>query len=446
MRPRRAITGAFLLALIVCAGSCRTWADPADPSRLRLADLSIDGLAARSYGATLGDLTPIPACGEPGSAFHLAYVADGLTLLARVDLPTKPAPKAGHPVLVFLHGWVGARAAPDYTLGCDPASIYHRLIARFRAAGFVVIVPGFRGHGRVRGRPADGLEDLRRFDNGSHLMPALYAIDTLNLLAALSHRDALVDPQTGAVVPLDHARIFVKGHSQGGDVALIVAATARGLAGVSIWAGTFPDRLTQLTSFAPMESAPEAFLAGDGAWTGTALAPDGRRNPDFVFGFPSDRIEDPDPRTWSWQRAVWSAPDVASVLDRQARDLYATLIAQTDAPPDIGFRMDRAASGAMVVVHDPRVVAALSRIGAFDRAEALTAPILLHYSDRDFYSWPVWNEDLCARITGAGGHCQAFVYPGNTHEFAVGRHAWFSPPGTAPGYDLMLDRDLAAFR
>ena len=53
------------------------------------------------------------------------------------------------------------------------------------------------------------------------------------------------------------------------------------------------------------------------------------------------------------------------------------------------------------------------------------------------------NIALCENANAAGGKCQAFEYPGNTHELTKAAEAWFSPEGTTDGWPLMLRRDLA---
>lgn len=451
-------------ALIIAAAPSPVSAAGAEPRLPSLDVLSIETLRARAYAARLVPLErlhgPCPdgdgARTAPHAALMAGYGSDGLRVYARVDLPNAPAPAKGYPVVVFAHGWAGADAAPTWPFACDPRSIYGEMIDAYVQAGFVVISPGFRGHGTVAGRPAEGLDWVKAFDNGSYLSPSLYAIDTLNLISALgSMADAVwlgsgARREGGLRVDLD--RVFVKGHSQGGDVALIVlAATGRGarsglrLAGGSIWAGTFPDRFTQLRAYDPMQSAPEAFLAGDGTWTGTARGRDGRINPNFVFGWPSDTIGTPDPAGWTWQTKAWSQPSVRASVERKIGEMYEVLNTRVEALSGLTWRIAPRPNGGFDVIHDPRITGSMGAVGGDARPELLTAPMILHASDHDFYSTPAWNLGLCSRVVAAGGKCRAFIYPGATHGLAKSPHAWFSPPGTEAGFSAMLDRDLAFF-
>ena len=84
--------------------------------------------------------------------------------------------------LFIAHGWVGADGAPGYTFNYAADSYYGDMLDAWVKAGYVVLMPGFRGHGTVNDVPADGLEWIQTYDNGSYLSPIFYAIDILNLL------------------------------------------------------------------------------------------------------------------------------------------------------------------------------------------------------------------------------------------------------------------------
>ncbi|MCP4398867.1 MAG: hypothetical protein GY801_16405 [bacterium] len=75
--------------------------------------------------------------------------------------------------------------------------------------------------------PAEGLEYIEAYDNGSYLSPMLYAIDILNLLegvASLGEIDWDVWRASG--VKADTSRIFLTSHSQGGDAAATAMAVS----------------------------------------------------------------------------------------------------------------------------------------------------------------------------------------------------------------------------
>jgi dienelactone hydrolase len=434
------------------------------PAISSLEELSVESLRARTYGSRLTVEAPLDlgrTTGGADSAAPRTYItsfrSDGLRQYARLDLPAGPMPEAGYPVVVFLHGWVGLAGAPKLDFRFGKGSIYGAMIDEFTAAGFLVITPGFRGHGTVGGRAAEGIEYLATWDNGTYVSPVFYAIDALNLmegLGTLAETDgARWGRAAGPLAHIDQHRINVIGHSQGGDVALIVMAVCgRGsplknaaTAG-SIWSGTFPSRLTQLATYHPIETTPQAFLAGDGTWTATATGANGAVNPNFVFGYPPDWIETPQVRNWTWQRKAWSRKTVASALKDQLDEMYGTANRLVGNLHGVSYQLQYEPDGKVIVRHDPRVVAAEARVGAFQSERFLTQPLSLQHSDRDFYSIPEWNADLCSRIKQVGGSCFDFTYPGNTHALGVSKAPWFSGEGAVPGFHTALQRDIALFR
>jgi dienelactone hydrolase len=423
-----------------------------------LSAVSVDGLRRRHYDAKMEIEGPMGVDrGNPTfpSTFFASFRSEGLREYARIDIPTTAMPDAGYPVVVFLHGWVGEQAAPqmDFTFS---HSGYAALIRGFVDAGFLVVTPGFRGHGTWQGRAADGLEFLRAWDNGTYVSPVFYAIDTLNLLESLPTLEHQTHPQwterVGKQLRVDRSHVGVIGHSQGGDVALMVLAVCGhgtplrtpATAG-SIWSGTFPGRLTQRGVYHAMETTAEAFLAGDGTWTGTAIGHDGRVNPDFVFGYPPDWLGVEPPSAASVSTRGARLPTVREAVEAKTREMYATFNALVGDLHGVSYRMRQSAHGHTDVVDDPRVISALTRVGGFETPELLTLPMALHHSDRDFYAFSSWNSDLCDRVNRLGGHCEDHEYPGNTHLLGVSAAAWFSPPGTQAGFMTALARDVALF-
>lgn len=421
-----------------------------------LDELSVPALRSRTYSSQLTYEAPLAdACytlpagrPAPGVAYMASYRSDGLREYARIDVPVAPPPPRGYPVVVFAHGWVGKAGAPTYSFGCAATTgypVYADLIQAYVEAGFVVVTPGYRGHGTIRGRPADGLAFLDVWDNATYISPQFYAVDILNLLSALTSpgaSDALAAPRPA---PIDPRRIHLKAHSQGGDAALTVAAVVGRdraarlhLASLSIWAGTFMDRLVQLRTYAPMQEAPEAYLAGDGTWTGGAVGADGRVNPDFVFGYP-------DPGTDLKARPAGHGATVEDVTRDRLTQMYATLNRYVADLSGLSFRIQKLEKGGFAVIHDRRVVDAYRRLGGYGFVREISVPVALHVSDHDYNSLPSWNEAACRQMTEAGGRCTAHVYPGNTHELGLSKALWFSPPGSTAGFQDMVRRDLEQF-
>lgn len=458
------ILGLGLVGILLCLGVAQ--GDAPLPTIDSLQQLALTELASRSYGSTLTYLKALPSdCYPPaqqsplaGHAFMTAFISDGLREYARVDIPTAAPPAEGYPVVVFDHGWVGATAAPHWSFGCYAHTnypVYAKLIGQFTAAGYIVVTPGYRGHGTVDGKPAEGLDYLLAWDNSTYLSPQFYAVDVMNLLASLRSLDAIDWPGLGSAprrIAIDSRQIYLKGHSQGGDVALTVAAIsamastpATRLAAVSIWSGTFANRLDQLYFYGGMQSTAQSWLAGDGSWNATPIATNGVVNHNFLFGYPSPDVISPDPSTWTWQNNVYWQPDVASAVAAVVDQMYVSLRAHIRNLGSAAYKLIDRGSERFQVEHDPRVTAGYADSSAFVHVTAVTQPIAFHHSDHDYYSPPTWNAAACERITDAGGRCQDYTYGGNTHELDVSDELWFSPPGSVSGFDTMIARDLALF-
>jgi hypothetical protein len=367
-------------------------------------------------------------------------------------------PNDGYPVLIFAHGWVGKDNAPDYNFGYDESSSYGEIVDFFVDAGFVVFTPGYRGHGTINDEPAEGIEFMHSWDNGSYLMPSFYSIDVLNLMAGLPS----VNQQpwqdwgfkAGQKPRLDLKRLHLLAHSQGGDVALgVLAASGEGsssphaIHSASIWSGNIPDRFTQAETFGPMGSSLQAFMSGDGSWTGSAIGNKGEVNPNFIFPWPSDWIGTLDPTSslWSWQEKTWAAPTVEAATAKKYREMYSTINKQVENMNAVDFTISHDATGKLSVSHPELVEQKMLAIGGFNASQWLSEPLALHFSDRDYYSLPTWNNDLAKRINAQGGSAHTFVYPGNTHSLKKSQHPWFSPAGTNAGFSYALQRDLLLF-
>jgi hypothetical protein len=422
--------------------ACTSSPEPASAVNIGSLDqLAIATLRDRGYGSSLQIEKRVSA--DPHMTAIASYDSDGLRLYTRVDIPPSAPPLEGYPVVVLVHGWMGIEAAPSMNFYVDDDSNYDRMIDAYVDAGFAVLTPGWRGHGTVDGVPADGIEFMQAWDNSSYLSPVFYAIDVLNLLDSL---DTLKEAE------LDLESINMVSHSQGGDVALIALAIAGEDSGVknewaaaSFWAGCFPSRETQFRTYSPMEKTAEAFLSGDGSWNGTAVSANGEVNRNFVFGYPPDWIGTPHPNSWTWQNDVWSTASVEQLLELRLQTMYNAINSQVAEISNAKFEVRSEPDGRFAIIHDQRISDALSRVDAFDMEEFLTERIALQHSDRDFYSFPEWNADLCKRVNAAGGECHDFEYTENTHSLGVSEHSWFSSENAVAGFQLATQRDIALF-
>lgn len=394
----------------------------------------------------------------PFQSYMVSYQSDLRNVYTRLDIPSTPMPAEGYPVITFAHGWVGQEKALNYNFGYDETSLARELINGYVDAGFIVITPGYLGHGTVDGAQAEGFGIMQSWDNATYLAPTFYAIDLLNLVEGLSFLNSTDWKKwTGNKNPNTKANlsaINLSGHSQGGDVALTALAVSgedssikNTFAAASIWSGNIPSRFTQLETFAPMATTLEAFVSGDGTWTGTAMGRDNSINHSFIFPWPSDYIGTLDTSSpdWTWQSEQWVEPSVESVVRSRYKIMYDRINAQVEDSEALSISIEVDDKGKLKVKHPIKFQQQMLAIGGFDAVEFLTEPLVLHCSDRDYYSMPSWNLDLAKRITQQGGNAKIFIYNGNTHGLKRSRYSWFSPGDTADEFTQAIKRDILLF-
>jgi len=384
-------------------------------------------------------------------SYMASFRSDGLLQYARITLPTTPPPPDGYPYVLFLHGWIGKYKAPGYSIGCNPENLYYsELTDAFARAGYAVLSPGYRGHASVNGVAAEGIEYLEAFDQGAGISTQFYAIDALNFSAGVSTIDGSKFPDKS--FKFDPARFYLLGHSQGGDAGLsYLAAIGEGHQDklrpvhAALWSGTFLDRLSALEDMMPVDMTPEAFLSGDGSWTGTAIGRGGEVNANFIYAYPPDYIGNPNPENWTWQKEQWSEPSVREAVVKSTQKMYDDLSANVDDLSGIGFSVEDRDDGSFSIDHDPKIKRDFSNIGGFYQAEYLTENIDLHVPEKDYYSRIIWNKDLCQRISQSGGRCDVIIYPHNNHSLRASQHEWFSPAGSRDGYPIMIENLIAKY-
>ena len=447
------------------------WADT-DMDSYR--DLSIEALRAREYGSRISLVGWLGQAGgenEYQASFSIdgtptyntymaAYMSDGNRVYTRVDVPATPMPEGGYPVAIFLHGWVGEAAAPDYTMNYYANSYYGDIIDAYADAGFVVLMPALRGHATVDGVPGEGIEFLTKFDNGSYSGPLFYTIDTLNLIDGLYTLNSIDWSVWGFdaadSVKVDLSSINLAGHSQNGDALLnVLAVSGEGssldypVSSGAIWSGCFPDRITQCNTYGLMEQSTEAFKAGsqeEVEWNGTPVGSDGSVNPNFVFGFPPDWIGTIDPAEWGWQ-ADYFGKSVEERLVTKFGEMYRTLNNQFADVDGISFEVVREDDGRVLIEHDPLVEDYSFIVSGFNYPQYLVdEDVIMHFSDQDFYSFPEWNYALEEKINAAGGNAKAYLYPENSHSITKSSYEWFDPDNSAiAGRRYAIERDIALF-
>ena len=171
---------------------------PTQDSAPDLDPLQIQALQVRIYSASTLSVTQ--NLGDQGGYTQTisSFISDGLTEYALVSTPGGTKPSGGWPVVILAHGYINP--VTYQTAGAD----YATLTAELARAGYMVVKPDYRGHGKSQGQP-----------DGGHLSP-VYAYDVLNLIATLKNAPTI-----------NHSRIGLIGHSLGGHVALRTIVVSR---------------------------------------------------------------------------------------------------------------------------------------------------------------------------------------------------------------------------
>lgn len=151
----------------------------------------------------------------------LKFHADGLEQYALMVTPDRPVPPAGFPVLIMNHGHVPEPV--DYAHIEDgttwrPGIYYRGLPTAYAQHGFLVIVPDFRGHNVSEGS---------RYASG-FLASAWYTRDVLAAVAAVN-----------TLGNADKNRVYMWGHSMGGEVSLRTLLSRADIRAASLWSTVY---------------------------------------------------------------------------------------------------------------------------------------------------------------------------------------------------------------
>jgi dipeptidyl aminopeptidase/acylaminoacyl peptidase len=211
-RRAAVIRRSFRLAAV---GLLAVTALAADP-RARVAPLSIAELRTARFSTSLRSVRALPD-GPGFTAQLLAYSSGPLTVYAFVATPVSRSPTSGYPILVANHGTHPDPPRYGFTAeGVDarPGDYYRSIPELYAKAGFLVVMPDYRGH-----NSSEGADDAR-----GGLASAYFTQDVLALLAGVSD------------LPQGDARnIFMWGHSLGGDVTLRALLATDRVRGASLW-------------------------------------------------------------------------------------------------------------------------------------------------------------------------------------------------------------------
>ena len=190
-----------------------------------LSQYSFENLRQRSYEANPIIIDKILKKGINFTSHLFFYESDGKKISGLLNIPTAPLPTDGFPVVVLLRGYVDQEIY--YTgLGTQKAGEY------FAGQGYLTLAPDFIGYGSSDPQlSADILED--RFEK---------PVEVLNLLASIPSLRANGCERGNLCVNSD--RIFLWGHSNGGQIAISVLEISKKQYPTVLWAPVtkgFPD-------------------------------------------------------------------------------------------------------------------------------------------------------------------------------------------------------------
>ena len=151
------------------------------------------------------------------SAKLYRYESAGLKIHALVARPDGDEPDGGWPVVIANHGH--HPDPPNYGVTAEgkdhrPGDYYRRIPELFVARGYLVVMPDYRGHNN-----SEGFE----YTHGLLESP-YYTEDVLNLLAGLDD-----------IAGVDLSRVFMWGHSMGGEVTLRALLATNKIKAASMW-------------------------------------------------------------------------------------------------------------------------------------------------------------------------------------------------------------------
>lgn len=150
----------------------------------------------------------------------VSYLSGDLTLKALMITPSGTPPTNGWPVVIVNHGYIPPE---KYSV----TNSYINTSRYFASQGFLVLKPDYRGHDQSEGESSN-----RLFSRSE------YTIDVLSLIGTI---DSIPTANTN--------KIFMYGHSMGGDVTLQVLESSSRVAGATLWAPAVTNLPDQVTHF-----------------------------------------------------------------------------------------------------------------------------------------------------------------------------------------------------
>lgn len=156
-----------------------------------LLPIAIASLQKKTYSSEAITKVRSVASGDAFTSEVVSYTVDGLKEYALLDIPTRTKPKNGYPVVILDHGYI---VPSQY----DTVNSYGGVTDFFANSGYIVLKPDYRGNGNSQGAQ----DPLQRYN---------YPVDVVTLLTSVKN-----------IPEADTAKIYLWGHSMGGEVTLEV--------------------------------------------------------------------------------------------------------------------------------------------------------------------------------------------------------------------------------
>ncbi len=212
------LAGTIVLFLVLLFAGCtgKKVDTSAEEEQVQPHPLTIDALKSRTYEASEIKVEQNFGVRSNFTSYKVSYESDGLIQYGLMNRPDTPMPSEGFPVIIVCHGYI-----PPTEF--STAQSYKNTSAVYASEGFLVLKPDYRGHGDSQGRVSDLFRTI------------YYSIDVLNLIAALPSLEIA-----------DLNRIYMYGHSMGGEVALRVLEISGKIKAATIWApatAAFPENI-----------------------------------------------------------------------------------------------------------------------------------------------------------------------------------------------------------
>lgn len=346
-----------------------------------LNDLTMTSLKKRNY---FSNLIVEKRKVEDNKTIYLSYLSDSIKTYVKVQVPNTKEPVDGYPVIIIAHGKVEKNQTSNWDFGDNEESFIGNLSDKYSSLGYVVLIPGYRGHGTINDEISEGLEYLYAYDNKSYLISTFYAIDVVNLIEGIGSLKNLKIKNEyqknqnyfSRNLNINLNELYLTGYGQGGDVTLTVLGIIGGnttknkIKAASIWSGSFADIDTKVQNIKYLDRL-------------NYKNPNNFEEEDFIRG---------------------NYKEMYNVFNHYIRDLTNT-----------SFSYDKNKR----IIHDKRVSKYIKNIGCYNLPNLIKTPVIFHFSNSDEISQEKWNYRMVKKLRKNNIESTAYEYKGNTPQLEI---------------------------